>query len=256
MSNIELEIENKIAIVTLDKKPLNICTIEYYIEIKEFMETLNNRDDYNVVILRSGCQHFCAGWDLNQLDDIRARGSKFILSGSKACADAMGSIIYCKKPVIAAVNGKAVGAGTAIAASCDIIIADEDAVFSIPEITVGIIGASEFLQLLIPRRLARYYAFTGKPISAQEVKAFGGILDVVAKDKLLERALEVAGEISVLAPISLTLLKKALNDNDNERLSEKYMHEAELGLQFYHSNDFKETIVAISEKRKPVFTGK
>jgi enoyl-CoA hydratase len=256
MGNIGLEIIDKIAIVTLDKKPLNIFDKEFYTEIKFFMNALNSREDYDVVILRSGCKHFAAGGDLNDIKEIINFGGDFAVSLLTTVAGTMGTIINCKKPVIAAVNGKAIGAGTAIAASCDIIIADENAEFSIPEITVGIIGATEFLEILIPRRLARYYVFTGKPITAQEVKSFGGILDVVAKDKLMERALEVAREIKVLAPKSVTLLKKALNDNDNERLGEKYMHEAELGLQFYQSDDAKETIASVFEKRKPVFTGK
>ena len=80
-------------------------------------------------------------------------------------------------------------------------------------------------------------------------------MDVVPKENLMERAFKVADEISILAPKSVTLLKKALNDNDNERLSEKYMHEAKLGLQFYKSKDAKETIASVLEKRKPVFTG-
>lgn len=255
MGNIGLEIQNRIAIVTMDKKPLNICNKEYYTEIKGFMKELNNREDYNAVILRSGCKHFCAGGDLEEIKNINTLGGEFATDVSKSCAEAMGSIINCKKPVIAAVNGKALGAGTAIAASCDVIIADEEAVFSVPEITVGIIGASEFLELLIPRRLARYYVLTGKPLKAQELKALGGILDVVPKEKLMERSLEVAEEISAMAPKAVALFKKAMNDNDNERLGEKYMHEAELGLTFYRSRDAQETINSILEKRKPVFTG-
>jgi enoyl-CoA hydratase len=255
MSNITLEIKDKIAIVTLDKKPLNVCNRFFYTEIKCFMEALNGRDDYDVVVLRSGCKHFCAGGDLQEINDIINKcDHDFSTLVARSCSQAMGSIINCKKPVIAAVNGKAVGAGTAIAASCDVIIADEDAVFSIPEITVGIIGAAEFLELLIPRRLARYYVLTGKPITAQEMKTLGGILDVVPKDNLLERAIDVAREISRLAPMSVSLFKQCLNDNDNERLNEKYMHGAELGFKFHCSNDAKETIAAILEKRKPSFS--
>lgn len=255
MSNIKLEINNKIAVVTLDKKPLNICNKEYYAEIKEFMVILNSRDDYNAVILRSGCKHFCAGGDLNEIRNINTLGGDCAISTSKAVADAMDSIINCKKPVIAAVNGKAIGAGTVIAASCDIIIADEAAVFSVPEITVGNIGASEFLEVLIPRKIARYYALTGMPITAREIKSFGGILDVVANELLMEKALQVAGEISKLAPLSVTLLKKVLNYNDNERLTDKYMHDLELGIGFYGTHDAVEIITSIMEKRKPVFIG-
>lgn len=256
MGNIELKVNNKTAIVTLNKKPFNLVNREYYAEIKLFMENLNFRDDINVVVLKSGCKCFCAGGDLNEVKDIVGLGGDFARAACGSSAESIGSIINCKKPVIAAVNGKAIGAGMAIAASCDIIIADEEAVFSVPEITVGLVGAAEYLEMLIPRRLARYYAFTGKPIKANEMKALGGILDVVPKEKLIDRALEVAAEISVFAPKSISLLKRAMNDNDNERLAEKYLHGLELGLEFYQSVDAKETVKAVLEKRNPVFANK
>jgi len=256
MGNIELEVKDKIALVTLSKKPFNLVNREYYTEIRYFMQTLNLRNDVNVVILKSGCKCFCAGGDLDEVKNIVGLGDDFAKAACNASAESIGSILNSKKPVIAAVNGKAIGAGMAIAASCDIIIADEEAQFSVPEITVGMIGAAEYMQLLIPRRLARYYAFTGKPITAKEVKALGGILDVVPKDKLIDRAMEIAQEISRFAPKSISLLKQAMNDNDNERLAEKYLHGLEVGLGFYHSAEAKETVNAVLEKRKPVFTGK
>lgn len=255
MGNISLEIKNKIAIVTLDNKPVNACDTEFYMEIKEVMEELDKRDDYNVVILRSGCKHFCGGGNLHEIKKINTLGGDFAYKANKAFADAMGAIINCKKPVIAAVNGKAIGAGTGIAASCDIIIAEEQAAFGALEITVGIIGNSEFLEMLIPRGLGRYYALTGKTLKATELKALGGILDAVPPEELMERALQVAEEISLMAPKAVELCKKCMRYNNNERLVEKYMHDTDLGLAFYKSDDAQEAINSILEKRKPVFIG-
>jgi enoyl-CoA hydratase len=121
------------------------------------MKSLNIREDYNVVILRSGCRHFSAGGDIDEIKEIlsRKKDVDFGMSVSKIVAGAIESIINCKKPVIAAVNGKALGAGTAIAASCDVIIAEEDAEFGLPELSLGVIGALESLEFLMPRKLAR-----------------------------------------------------------------------------------------------------
>jgi enoyl-CoA hydratase len=257
MKNISLEIRDRIAVVTLQKAPANVFDQYYYTEIKIFMEALNKREDYHVVILRSGCKHFSGGGDLDEINEVLINGGEKAVNVSTCCANAMAAVIGCKKPVIAAVHGNAVGAGTAIAASCDIILAEETSRFSVPEITVGFVGASEFMQQLMPKRLARYYVLTGKPVTAVELKALGGILDT-AKDRqeLMDKAFKVAGEIVDKAPMAVTLFKTAMNDNDNARLREKYLHEMNLAVEhFYSSKDAREIAAAYQEKRPPIFSG-
>ena len=202
--------------------------------------------------------HFCGGGDLEEIKGILTQGGEFAELASRTCADAMASIMGCKKPVIAAVNGNAIGAGTALAVCCDIIIAEERTKFAVPELSVGFIGASEFIETLLPKRLARYYVYTGKPISAEVVKSHGGILDT-AKDpeELMEKAMAIAKDIAAQAPVAVSLFKKAMNDNDDSRLKEKYLHEMELGLaHFYATQDANKIAAALDEKRAPVFTGK
>ena len=257
MSNVNISVQDNIAFVTLQKEPLNICDRFFYAEIIEAMKELDKRNDFRVVVLKSGCRHFCGGGDLNEINDILTKGGEFAETASKACADAMESIICCKKPVIAAVNGNAIGAGTALAVSCDIIITEERTKFAVPEITVGFIGASEFMEMLIPKRLARYYVFTGKPISAEIVKSFGGILDT-AKDQteLTEKVIAVAKDICNQAPEAVTLFKRALNENSADNPKEKYLNEMRLGIEkFYTSKDAVELANALKEKRAPNFTG-
>jgi enoyl-CoA hydratase len=255
--HVDVSVDEQIAVVTLQKEPFNLGEQGFYGEIVQTMHALGKRNDYRVVILKSGCKHFCGGGDLNEISDILTKGGEFAEKASRACADAMASLMHFKKPIIAAVHGNAVGAGTAIAASCDIILAEEDTLFSVPEITVGFIGASEFMELLIPKRIARYYVLTGKPISARKVKDYGGILDT-AKDKeeLMGKAMSIAKDICRQAPTAVELFKKAMNDNDDECLKDKYLHEMHLAIDgFYTSRDAKEIAVALKEKRAPVFTG-
>jgi len=256
MSNVLLEVnlEERIATVTLNKQPLNICDMHFYREIKGAFDEINLMDDISVVILKSGCKHFCAGGDLSEIQECSTTEKVNVISG--AAADCMGAIYSCRYPVIAAVHGKAIGAGLALAACSDVIIATDDAKFSLPEITAGYIGASEFLEMIMPRRLARYYVFTGDVISSQQMKEWGAVLDVVPAENLMERVMEAAKKIAAQSPLALSYFKKAMNHNDNEQLREKYFHEAQYTVMYNASEDCKETFLAFKEKRKPKFYGK
>lgn len=247
--------EAKIVTITLNKQPLNICEKHFYREIKAaFDEVSAMEEDVAVVLLKSDCKHFCAGGELEEIQQCSTRENVDEITG--AAAGCMGAIYNCRYPVVAAVNGKAIGAGCAMAACCDVVIASDVTKFSVPEVTAGYIGASEFLEMMIPRRLARYYIYTGAPISAQEMKHWGGVLDVVPQEQLLERAMEVARQIAAQSPLALRYFKEAMNHNDDERLTEKYFYEADYTLKYNGTEDCKETYLAFKEKRKPVFRGR
>ena len=255
MSNVlvTVDAESRIATVTLNKQPLNVCDRFFYAEIQAAFEELNMRSDISVVILNSACKNFCAGGDLSEIQMCSTEENVAMISGG--AVGCMSAIYGCKWPVVAAVNGKAIGAGLALAASCDVCIAAEDTIFSLPEITAGYIGASEFIQMLMPRRHARYYVFTGDSLTAQEMWRLGGVLDVVPAESLMERATAAAKRIAAQSPLALAYFKEAMNHNDDEQLGKKYMHEATYTLKYNGSDDCKETFAAFKERRKPVFKG-
>lgn len=256
MSNVtitKLE-DERIAVITLQKEPLNICERRFYQEIAMVFRDVNLMEDVSVVILKSGCRHFSAGGDLEEIQMCSSQQNIDLISG--AAADCMEAIYGCRYPVIAAVHGKAIGAGVAMAACCDVCIAADDAVFSLPEIKAGYIGASEFLQMFIPRRLARYYIFTGEPMSAPQLKQWGSVLDVVPRPELADRVLTAARKIAAQSPLALMYFKEAMNHNDDERLREKYMFESTYTLKYNQSLDCKETMQAFREKRAPKYQGK
>lgn len=246
--------ETHIATITLNNQPLNICDRFFYKEITEAFKQVNEIDGISVVIVNSACKHFCAGGKLEEIQECNSRENVDIIAG--AAAGCMEAIYTCKYPVIAAVNGKAIGAGSAIAACCDITIATEKTVFAVPEITAGYIGASEFLQMVIPHRLARYYVYTGEFLTAQEMYRLGAVLEVVKEEDLMECALKVAKKIATQSPLALMYFKESMNHNDDERLVEKYMYEADYTLKYNASEDCKETYIAFKERRKPVFKGR
>lgn len=253
MSNVLITKKDKIIYVTLDKQPLNIMDREFYDEIRCAFEEIDRTDGYCAVVLTSGCKHFCAGGNLEEIQQCSTAEQTAIIAGA-ACG-CMSAIYACKYPVIGAVHGKVVGAGVAMSLACDVLIASEDTTFSLAEIKAGFIGASEFLEMGIPRRLARYYVFTGDIMTAQQWHSWGALLDIVPREHLSARADEAAAKISEQSPLALMYFKEAMNINDNERLAEKYMLESAYTTRYQTSQDSKETFLAFCEKRKPVYHG-
>lgn len=256
MASVIVEVKDYIATVSLCNKPVNVLTNEFYTEIKETFEALSERDDVRVVILRSALKLFCGGGDISVISTIAGNPEDVSAQNAQLIADCVSAIYACKHPVVGAVNGNVIGAGAALAAACDVLLASDDAVFSVPELMVGYIGASEFLQLLLPRRLIRYYYFTGKPIPAQRIYELGGLLDVVPIEQLEDRANKVANDLLRNSPLVLRYAKEALNENDKELLAEKYMNEFRYTYRFAQSADFKEATQAFFEKRRPQYTGR
>lgn len=251
MSNITVKIENHIALVTLNNPPLNILSRDYFKEIEKVFDQMGEDDDVYVVILNSAAKHFSAGFEIRELEDLL--GKITMAEHNKIVGDSIASIYTCKKPVVAAVNGYAVGGGCALAGAADVIVASDDAQFWIPEIRIGFVGAHEFLKLIVPEKIARYYALTGKRITAQRLYEWGSVLEVVPRERLLETAYRVANELLENSPLILRHFKKAMNINDDAKLLEQFEVECRETEIFTESEDFKEAFTAFLEKRKPQY---
>ena len=254
--NVVYEVKDRVAVVTMQKAPLNICNQAFYSEIADVFEEISSRDDLSCVILTSGLKVFSAGGEFQEIQSLEEMTQEQANTAVSQCTRCMASIYGCKYPVIAAVNGKAIGAGVALTASCDIVVAGEKVTFSVPELTVGFVGASEFMQRLLPANLLRYYYYTGKAITATDLMTFGGILDVVPQERVMERAMEVAKDLCNISPLALRYAKAALNENDDAKLVEKYMNEFSYTLKFARSDDYKEAVQSMIDHRTPHFTGK
>jgi enoyl-CoA hydratase len=254
MSNVIVEKNGRIIYVTLNKQPLNIMEQNYYGEIQRTFEEISQTEGYCAVVLKSACKHFCAGGQLEEIPACTNAENTNIVAGA-ACG-CMVAIYSCKYPVLAAVHGKCIGSGVAIALSCDVVVAAENATFALAEVKAGFIGASEFLEMGIPHRLARYYIFSGDAMTPQQWKQWGALYDVVPVEQLYTRVDEIAEKIAEQSPLALAYFKEAMNINDNERLSEKYMFEATYTTKYNSSEDCKETFRAFKEKRKPNYQGR
>src|SRR5262249_39354685 len=171
MSEIIVEKANRVVSVIIDRPPVNALSIALYQRIAEVFEEIGSFDEVNcAVLLARGSRAFCAGLDLRAF--LAARGQ----DDPARAAIVRGmfrSVRHCAIPVIAAVNGPALGAGCVLASVCDIRIASENATFGLPEINAGRCGGTAHMARHVPQGLLRRMFFTGMPISAQEAYRIG-----------------------------------------------------------------------------------
>jgi len=166
------------------------------------------------------------------------------------------AILDCAVPVIAAVNGPALGAGAVLAAMCDIRLASEDATFGLPEINVGRCGGGAPLGRLLPQGVVRRMFFTGQPISAAEAYRLGFVQSVTAADDLMEEARRLAAVIASKAPLGIRYGKAALNEVEGLPVKEGYAIEQRYSTKLMATEDAREATRAVLEKRPPIFNGR
>ncbi len=261
MKHLQLEITDRIATVTLNRPPVNALNAETFREIELVFTELGRSTDASVVIFTApGEKIFCAGVDL---DDSARRHARQLAEGDtvadlldpgavpRKCFEALRN---CPLPVIGAINGKTIGAGVALAASCDLLIAAETATFSVPEIRVGVLGGGRHMQRLVGTHKMRRAFFTGEPVPASELYRLGSVEEVVRPENLLSAALELAAEIARNSPLGLRMGKESLNRVEGMPLEEGYRLEQEYTNRVNRLNDSAEARTAFQEKRAPRWT--
>jgi enoyl-CoA hydratase len=245
---------DRIARVTLDRPPVNALTLQLYGEIAELFESASEWHDINCIVLSgAGTRAFCAGLDLHEFlaatvqdDPGRAAIIRRTFSAVRNAA----------VPVIAAVNGPALGAGCVLASVCDIRIAAENATFGLPEINVGRCGGGAHLGRLIPQGALRRMFFTGRPIDAAEAYRIGLVDEVVPSADLAEAAGRLAAVLAEKASLGLRLGKAALNEVEFMPVEDGYAREQQYSTRLMATEDAREATRAVVEKRPPVFKGR
>lgn len=255
MSNILMEVKDKIAYVTLNRGPANAFVNEMYVEFANTLLELGERDDVAVVVVRANGKIFCGGNDIGAFDSFDSR-TKANYS-AECCGKAAGAVWDCKKPVICAVQGAAMGAGMCIAAASDFIIAGEGVKFGIPEVKLGIPAAGVFARMIVPLHKAKWMAFTGNPVTADELYQYGTVMKVVPKAEVWDEADKFAHEMAASCYRAVSIFKQNFCRNMDARLYDQFMVEQNSFMDnMMYSHDFKEAIAAFTEKRVPEFNGK
>src|SRR6476469_7190083 len=258
MENVKLQKKNNIAYVTIDRpKVLNALNMATMGELEEVFTDLAADREIRVVILTGGGEKaFVAGADINELSKNNAVEAKAYTHRGQAVLDLIENL---GKPVIACVNGFALGGGCEIAMACTMRLASENAKLGQPEVKLGIIpgyGGTQRLPRLVGAGLAMQLLLTGEMITAQEAHRIGLVNEVVPADRLIARAEEIAQKIIGMAPLAIQYCMEAVNQGMNMTLPEGLFLEATLFGMCCATEDKKEGTTAFLEKRAANFQGK
>lgn len=254
MNEIQVDVADKIATVTLNKQPVNALTSQLYEELGTVFETLGHNPEINCVVLQSASERaFCAGKDLKEFLAAKVEDDP---ANAAIVRRTFSAILNCSVPVIAAVNGPALGAGAVIASVCDIRVASRSATFALPEINVGRCGGGAHLGRLIPQGTLRRMFFTGQPIDASEAHRIGLVDQLVEPGELKDAVRKLATTIAAKSPLGLRIGKKALREAENLPLEDGYAFEQRCSTELMHTEDAREATRAVVEKRLPVFVGR
>lgn len=254
-AGIGLAVKDGVAMVTLARPPVNALSPAMYREVARMFDQLSDRDDVRVVVLSSGCKVFSAGADLKARQEaIKGPGDGWELL--RLAREAFYAIKDCRKPVIAALNGAALGAGFGLAAHCDILVASDKASVGLPEIDVGLMGGGTVLQRLFSPSTTRRMMFTGYRVSGAELYRLGIVEACVPPEDLIETALTIAREIASKSPLAIRISKETANAIEEMPARESYRYEQNRTAEMAGSDDAREAVAAFMEKRPAVFTGR
>ena len=255
--NIIFEKKDSLAWITLNRPEVrNAQNDALRAEVIAALEDCRDDDGVRVIVITgAGEKAFSAGADISEFPK-RFPADVLQGKGTKRTVDLIREI---PKPVIAMVNGMALGGGCELAMSCDMIIASENAMFGQPEINVGVIpgaGGTQVLPRLVGEKKAKELVFTGAMIPAQEALAIGLVNKVVPPDKLRDTVLEITKSMLRQSPVILKLAKIAINKSLDTPLTVGMDYERDIFAMCFGTEDQKEGSKAFLEKRKPVYKGK
>jgi len=249
--------EKNIGVITLNRPDvLNALNTEILSELDDSLEEIRRDETVRVVVITGAGRAFSAGADLREVETLDETGVKTFIELGQRVFDKTENF---DKPVVAAINGFALGGGLGLALACDVRIASEDARVGSPEVVVGLIpawGVAVRLPKVIGRGRAAELILTGGQISAKEAERVGLVNKVVPANELRSSVMWTAGTIATKAPIAVKLSKKIVAKATEIDMDEGNKMMTDACLTCFKTEDFKEGAKAILEKRTPQFKGK
>lgn len=252
---VRCQIDEHIAVVTMDRPPVNAQNAQFHQDMALVFDTLSDRDDVRAAILTGAGRCFSAGADIKDRAG-KQRGPGEAWQHNRRARECFHAIMECQKPVIGALNGPALGAGLAVAASCDILVAADTAVLALPEINVGLLGGGRHAMRLFGHSRTRRMLLTGYRVDAAELYRLGVVEACVPGDTLMDAARDIALEIAARSPIAMRLAKQSLNAIEEMSLRDGYRYEQNMTVELSKSEDSREAMQAFIDKRQPVFKGR
>lgn len=251
---VRLDVADFVATVTLDRPPVNAINTQLREELIAVFDAIADRDDIRVAVLTGAGKVFCAGADLKDRPDRDRPGEHW--RHNRLTRETTNAIRECQKPVIAAVNGAALGAGLGLMVACDIMLASDNAEVGMPEINVGLAGGGTTLRAIFGRSRMRRMLMTGYRVNAAELYRLGIIECCVPRAQLLDEAMAIAREIAGKSPLGIKYAKQSCNLVDLMPPRDAYRFEQGYTVELSKTEDAAEAKRAFLEKRKPVFKGR
>jgi len=253
--NLLVEKKEGIGTIVINRPDVrNALNRETWLELREAIKDVGGDNEVKVVVITgAGDKAFVGGADIKGLSE-----RTMFETLEWEAVDILSELENLKKPVIAAVNGFALGGGCELAMACDIRIAVENAKFGQPEVGLGIIpgaGGTQRLPRLVGKGKAKELIFTGDVIDAREAERIGLVNKVVSQDGLMDAVKDMAKKIMAKGPLSVRLAKEAINAGTEMDMEKAFLLEKLAQTVIFSSGDRTEGIAAFLEKRKPAFKG-
>ncbi len=255
LAQLKVGVEDGVALLEMNFPPVNALSRTLGEEITATLDLISETDEIRAVVLTGAGKVFCAGADLKGRKDV-IKGPGDLPAHSRRTRECFHTLRECSKPVIAAVNGAALGAGLAIAASCDIIVVAETATFGLPEIDVGLMGGASHAMRLFSHSLLRRMVLTGHRVPGPELYRLGVVEACVPAAHVVPEAMEIARAIASKSPVAVKLSKQTLNAIEDMTLRDGYRYEQDMTAAISKTEDAREAQRAFAEKRAPVFVGR
>ncbi|KKB40666.1 enoyl-CoA hydratase/isomerase family protein [Bacillus thermotolerans] len=257
MNTVDYIIENHIATVYLNRPPYNPLNTQLYQELSVLFEELEKNPEVRAVIITGkGDRAFAAGADINEMMNL---SNVEMAEMSRVSREAYDKVEALSKPVIAAVNGLALGGGCELALACDFRICSSNTKFGLPEINLGIIpggGGTQRLPRLVGQSKAKELLYFGEMIDAEKAKEIGLANKVTELEDLMSEAVRWAEKLAQKPVVAMSMVKKSINKGSDMGLPAALDLETVCFGNAFASEDRKEGMQSFVDKRKPQFTGR
>ncbi len=252
---LKLEVADYVATVTLDRPPVNAVNRALKEELIHVFDALHDREDVRAVVLTGAGKAFSAGADLKERPNIAGEAGAY-QRHNRLTRASFDCVMECGKPVIAAVNGLAIGAGAVLALCADIILVAEDSYLAMTEVDVGLAGGVKHVRRHFGESDARLMVYTARRIPGPELLRMNVASMCLPRDRILDEAVKIGQQIAGKVPLAVQAAKKSFQVTEYMPLHEGYRFEQGQTAALSKTEDTQEAWRAFAEKRKPVFKGR
>lgn len=254
LERLRIEIAGHVATVTITAPPVNAQDRRFREEIVQLFDWISDAQEVRAAVLTGEGRAFSAGADLRERPDLAGNPGAYPRH-NRAVRAAFDSVMECAKPVIAAVNGPAIGAGCVLALCCDIIVAAEESFLSMTEVDVGLAGGVRHVLRHFGQSDARLMIYTARRIPGPELLRMNVASLCVPQARVVEEATAIARDIAAKSPGAVQAAKRGFALTEEMPLRDGYRYEQSQTVLLSTTEDTREAQLAFKEKRKPTFKG-